>query len=174
MALLPALAIAGTAISALGAVAGGISAGNEASYQAEVARQNQQIATQNQQRAAAATATQTEITGQKAAQQLGAVRAAFAANNIDVNSGSAADVQKGQRQTGYLEQENTSYAGAQQTYGYGVQASEQTAQAGLYGMEAAEAPIEAGIGAVGSVLSQAPQIPAKFDWMAQNGGGSLF
>lgn len=168
------LAIAGVAISALGTVASGIAAGKQASYQSEVAKTNSQIATQNQQRAAQATATQTEITGQKAAQQLGQVRAAYGANNIDVNSGSAATVQQSQRQTGYLEQENTNYEGAQQTYGYGVQAAGEQAQAGLYGMEAAEAPIGAGIGAVGSVLSQAPQIPAKFSCMAQNGGGSLF
>lgn len=155
---MPPAAIAGigAGIAAVSAVSSGIAAGNAASYQAQVSRNNQAIAQQNAQRAASATAAQTEAAGLKARAQQGGLRAALAANGVDVNSGSAADVQSGERQIGYLDTATVAGNAAQQVYGYRTQASNFGAQAELDQSEAAFDPIAGGLKAAGGLASAYP------------------
>lgn len=167
MAFLPLL---GLAASAGGALLGGISQGMAASYQSKVSRQNAQIAHQNAQRAAAATAADTEVAGMKAAEENAGVRVAAAANGLDVNTGSPADVAVSQREIGAFDVKNTAYKGALATYGYETQQVSDTAQANI---ESAEAPFDYAGGILkgaGSIMGGAPEVPALYRWMTPGAG----
>jgi hypothetical protein len=163
-AALPALAIGGAVTSAIGAIGGGIASSQAASYQAQVNRNNATTATQNSTYALEAGSVQEQEAGQKAAGQLGQVRASMAANNVDVNSGSAVDVQKSQRETGLLSEEDVSNNAALTAYGYQTQATGFQAQAGLEQGQASTAIPGALLSAGGGLLSNVSTIPTKFAW----------
>jgi hypothetical protein len=150
-------------------------AGEAAAYQAQVARNNAVIAGYNATEAEQAGENQAYVTSQQAAAQGGRIKASQAANNIDVNTGSAVKVQQGARQAGQLNTETVLNNAELQAYGYRAQGTAYTEQAGLEQMEANEAPIAAGLataggeyaaagaeeGAVGSLLSSASGIGFK-------------
>ena len=156
-----ALGAAGSAVSAGGAVLGGIAQGEAASYQAKVAENNAQIAKQNATYALQAGEAKQQQAGLKDAEEGGAIKTAFAANNVDVNTGSAKDVEAAQSERGNLDQETIANNAELQAYGYHTQETGFEAQAGLDRATAAEAPIGAAIGATGSLLSGASAIGFK-------------
>jgi hypothetical protein len=186
-------AVTAAVTGATAAVAGGIAQQRSANYQAQVARNNAVIAQQNAAHAASAGAAQTEAASMKAAQRQGLLRAALGANGLDVNSGSAADVQTGQRELGNLDAATTANNAALEVYGYQTQSGNQTAQSGLYGLEAAFAPAEGALKGAGILLSNSsvdsalahgandifgssqlsgdPTVPDEFSWMQSPGGG---
>jgi hypothetical protein len=166
---LPALAFAGLGLSAIGTIGSGIAQSQAASYQAQVARQNAQTARENAQYAEEAGATQTQLAGRKAAAELGAVRAGFAANNIDVNSGSALDTQVSERQAGLLSQESVANNALLQAYGYRTQATGYQAQAGLLQGQAETAIPGSILSGGGSLLSNAALLPSKFSMWGSGG-----
>lgn len=125
------LALAGAGASAAGSVIGGVSQANAAAYQGQVAANNATTARRNAAYSASATAAQTEEAGLKARQQQGAVRTGIAANGLDVNSGSAVDVQQSQREISGLDTANVGARGAEQVYGYRTQAAGYQAQSEL-------------------------------------------
>ena len=94
------LMLAGGALSAVGQGVGAFSQYQAANYQAEVARQNAEIARQNQDRILQYESVQEGREGQKLAAQAGAIKAHQAASGVDVNRGSAVDVQAGQAELG--------------------------------------------------------------------------
>lgn len=122
-------AVVGATLAAASAVYGGVTAAESASYQGHVAKNNATAARQNAAYSASASSANTESAGLKAAQKLGAVTAGQAANNLDVNTGSAADVSTSQREMGQLDVDNEATRGALATYGYQTQASNFDAQA---------------------------------------------
>jgi hypothetical protein len=147
---------------------------NAAKYQAQVAANNQTIANQN-----AATATQygnnaeaakrTQISG-----VIGAQRAAVAANNLSVNSGSALDLQAGTSAVGELDAQTIRDSTARTARGYQVQGLDYQAQAGLDRMtadnalqagalKASAASSAGGMNAFSSILGGASSVADK--WM---------
>lgn len=165
---LGAMGYLGLGLSALGTIGGGIAQAQSASAEAAIAKENQQIATQNQAYAIEAGNANEQITGQKAAAQLGAVRASIAANNVDVNSGSAEDVQKSQRETGELSELNTIQNANLQAYGYGTQAAGFGLQSQLASSQAAEAIPGSLLSATGGFLSNASILPNKYSMWSGN------
>lgn len=172
------IALAGTALAATGAVVGGIEQGQAAHYQAQVARNNAIIEQQNAGYTASAAASQTEQEGLKERGKLAAVRAAEAANGLDVNSGSPADVQESERLIGRLDTETVSNNAALQAYGFQTRATSDEAQARLDQREATGDVLAgvvkgAGIAAsnptfdqsVSSLISGAPSVPDAYSWM---------
>jgi hypothetical protein len=157
-------------------------AGEAAAYQAQVATNNATIAGYNASEAEQAGNTQAYVAGQQAAATGGRIKAAQAANGIDVNSGSAVKVQQGAREAGTLNQETVLNNAELQAYGYRTQQTAFTEQAGLETMKSNEAPIAAGLattgaqfaaagaqeGAVGSLLASAGGVAFKL-----NGNGLL-
>lgn len=168
----PALGTIGTVVSAGGAVLGGIAAGNAANYQAKVAENNAQIASQNADYAREVGGTKAEQAGLRAAEQGGAVKTALAANNVDVNSGSALDVEAGTAQKGVLDEETTVNNAELTAYGYTGQETGFEAQAGLDKAQAEQAPIGAAIGATGSFLSNSSAVAGIGKWIGGAGGSS--
>ena len=124
-------------------------AGEAAAYQAQVARNNAIIAGYNATEAEQAGETQAYVTSQQAAAQGGRIKASQAANNIDVNTGSAVKVQQGARQAGQLNTETVLNNAELQAYGYRAQGTAYTQQAGLEQMQANNAPIATGLALAG-------------------------
>lgn len=159
---LPYVAAAGVALSAASTVLSGVSQASAANYQAAVNRNNALTASNNARYASEAGTVATELASRRAAEQEAKVRAGIAANNIDVNSGSAEDVQRGERETGLLSQETVANNAALQAYGYGVAGAGYQAEAGLKSSEAATAVPGSLLSAGGSLASNASLIPNKF------------
>jgi hypothetical protein len=179
------MAIIGDAIKAGGQFLGGIAQGQADSYQAKVASNNAIAARQNAAYAASAGAAQTEEAGLKARNQAASVRAGQAAEGVDVNSGSAADVQTSQREIGALDTATVSNNAALEAYGYQSQATSFQAQANLDRAEAGYAPFAGAIQGAGtllsnpsvdssfsSLLSGTPSTPPNYQWMQSSGTGS--
>lgn len=108
MAVAMAASALGGVASAVGAKQQGDAAASAASYQAQVARNNALMATQQAQ-------ANSEQQARRNSSQLGQMRAVQGANGTDVNSGSALDAQQGLAMSGGMDITNTRYAGAAQS-----------------------------------------------------------
>lgn len=124
--------IGGTLLNAYGK---GKSAGANAAannYKAEMADNNAAIATQQAQWAAEVGEQSVGAAGLKTRATEAGIKANQAASGIDVNEGSAVQVQDSVRQLGMLDALTIRSNAARQAYGYQVEASNQKAQAELY------------------------------------------
>lgn len=162
--------VAGAGTSAYGTYESGQATSNAASYQAAVAQNNSIIANQNAAYAEKAGTAQAEATSLKGAATAGKIKAAQAANGIDVNTGSAVNVRASQAETSQLDTETVLNNAELQAYGYRANATNYTAEAGLESTEAEQAPIGAELGATGNLLSNASSIGLK--WTGFNQGAS--
>ncbi len=185
------------AVIALGAkVAGdvisGVGKAQSASYQAQVARNNAQIERQNAAYSAGAAAANTERAGLKARAELSAVRAAGAAGNLDVNSGSNANVQVGQRMIGGQDVATVANKGALQVYGYQSKATGYQAEANLKQAEVIPDYVGTALNVVGdvaggssslpsgggptaspSLIESSASVPSDYSWMTQFSGAGV-
>lgn len=133
-----ALAVASLATAAVGTVVAVSSAEQAASaqsaaakYNAQVAANNATIANQNSQWAVQAGEAKVEQQGLKNRAVAGAIKANEAASNVDVNSGSAVDVQSSAAELGELDAINIRSDAARTAYGYEAQGTSFTAQSQL-------------------------------------------
>lgn len=155
------LAAVGTAAS-IGATAARANAESQAaSYQAQVARNNAIIANQQADAEILAGQRQAEIQSMQTAAKVAKIRAAFGARGVDVNSGSAVDVQASEREIGKIDSETALSNAQQKAYGYRSRASGYTAQAGLYDQKRGSIPEAAGWEIGGTLLSRASSLPFK-------------
>ena len=167
------LATVGAGISAGAGLLGGILGAGGAStsaqataqadyYQAQVAANNAQIASQN----ATATMGAGELTatnsGLQARAKLGTMTASMGANGVDVNTGSNAAVRAGADQTSMLDALTIRSNAARQAYGYQVQATSDTAQGQLDPMAGDNAEKAGSINAQTSLLSGASSVGRAF------------
>lgn len=154
--------IAGAGVSALGTISGGEAQSANASYQAQVALNNQTIADQNANYAVEAGEVSASNQSLKNAAQFGRLKTSMAANGVDINSGSAVDVEKSARIEGDTAAATTLSNAELQAYGYRTQAANFGAEAGLETTEAGEATTGAEIGAAGGLLSSASGVASKW------------
>lgn len=172
IAALPAIAavagIAGAGISAVGTVAGGVAAKNQANYQATVASNNATIAQENAVRTEQAGNISAENQGRKGAAKVAGIKVAQAANGVDVNSGSAVDVQAGQRETDKLDTETVLSNSQLQAYGYRTSAAGFTAESELDQNKADAAVPASLLAAGGGLLSSASSIGGKWSGSIPN------
>jgi len=164
----PAAASASPYISALSGAGAGLQAGGSIMgglYSAQVARNNAKIAQQSAQYSAEAGNVQAQNESLKNAQIAGELKASQAANNVDVNSGSALAVQAGQQAAGELDTQTVLHNALLQAYGYQQQAANYKAQAGQ--------DVTAGFEqAGGSLLSNASSLGLKWSGRAPGPGFS--
>lgn len=195
------LALIAAGTTAVSAIGGGIASASSASYQGAVARNNATIARQNAGYSAAAGSSQITQQGLKARSQEGSLRAGIAASGVDVNSGSAADVQTSQRELNALDSATVANRAAEQVYGYGTQATSYDAQSKLDqaqvpwdiaggvlkaagGLAGSASSLPGGGGGGGggggsglaneggySLLSGPPSVPDAYQWMTTPDGG---
>ena len=126
-----ALSFAGSTIGAYGAYEKSTAEAAAARYNAKVAGQNAQFARQNAQWAGAEGESQTELAALRTRHEVGKIKVAQAANNVDVNTGSAAAVQKSQSEMGLLNEMNIRSNAARRAYGFEVKANDYVAQANM-------------------------------------------
>lgn len=165
-----AVGLIGSLVSAVGTVVSGMAQAQAADYQAQVARNNAIIAQQNADYSIKAGQAKAEAESKKAANQQGTIRAAIAANGIDVNSGSAEDIQVGAREAGKLDSETTMNNSQLQAYGYRSQAVNFQAQAGLDEMQASNAVTGSFFGAAGGLLGNISSVGSNFSSSSVFGG----
>jgi hypothetical protein len=162
---------AGGLVSAIGAISSSEATGKAAEYQAQVAANNEQLAKTNAQMAGASGEQQVEAQGLKTRATVGAIKAAQAASNIDVNTGSAVDVQSSAAELGELDALTIRANAQKQVYGYETQGLSFQGQQGLASAEAAQAPVAGAIGAAGSLLSGASSVANQYArWQLASGG----
>ncbi len=126
-----ALGAAGLAASALGSVVQGQQASNAANFNAQVQQNNALLASRNAGIVGAEGAANAGIEQQKTRAQVGGIKAAQAANGVDVNSGSAVDVRSSASELGELNAINIRSNAAREAYGFQTQAAGATGQAEL-------------------------------------------
>lgn len=167
-------AVAGAGMAAMSAVSQGHAQAANARYQAEVAANNVTIAKQNASMATQqgeAAATQREL---KTRANVGAIKAAQAANGIDVNTGSAVDVRSGAEENGQLSALVIKSDAARQAFGYQTQGSNFEAQSGIDTAMGKQAETAGDLGAVGSVVGGASNLTGQYlKWarIGDTGGG---
>src|ERR1700687_617350 len=96
----PLIGLVGGVISAVGTISAGMAQKNAMDYQAQVAANNAIIAQQNATYAIEAGQSKAATQSLKEAETGGEIKAAMAANNVDVNTGSNKAVQVSQREVG--------------------------------------------------------------------------
>jgi hypothetical protein len=165
------LGLAGAGISAIGTLNAGEAQQKASAYQAQVATNNATIANQNAEYATQAGQSAAAQQGAKNRSLMGQIVSGQAANNIDVNTGSAVDVQATARETGQLNAEQTVQNAALQNYGYRTQATGFQAQAGLETATANEAVPAAELSASGGLLSSASSLGSQ--WTKLSTAGAL-
>lgn len=159
----------GSAVSAVGALSSAQAQSNAASYQAQVAANNQAIAGQNAAYATQAGQEQATEEGLRNRAVAGAITTSLAANNMDVNSGSAADVRVSQRELSSLDTEQTVQNSALQAYGYRTQETNFGAEQQLQELTAANAKAAGPIAAAGDLLSGASSLGLKWSQLTSSG-----
>lgn len=142
----------GSIFSAFGSIASGSANQDMYDYQASIARLNQQIDLQNAEYSRQVGEQQAQQYGVKAAQQMGAIKTAQAASNLDVNSGSAVQVRASQGKLAQLDTDVIRSNAAKTAYNYEIQGTLAGAQADLYSLAGADAMSAGFIGAGSSLL----------------------
>lgn len=153
---------AGGIASTVGDIEGGIAQGNAAHYQAAVAANNEYVAKRNAGYASQVGQVRAADLGLHNAAVGGRIKAAQGASGIDVNTGSAVDVQAGQRQAGQLDVLTEENKAILQAYGYRTQASSFEAQSALDEAEAQQAPIAGAYKGLGDLFSAASSSASQF------------
>lgn len=161
--------IASAAVSYMGAQSAASAASKNANYQAQVAANNQQIAEQNAKYATEAGTAKAEAQSLKGAAASGAIKAAIGANSVDVNSGSAVDVQETQKEINALDTQTVENNALLQAYGYRSQATNFGAESQLQAQEASQAGTAGDLAGAGSLLSGASSVGFKYAGTASGG-----
>jgi hypothetical protein len=146
-----AFAAVGAMTSAGGAMMQGQAQSQAAAYQAAVAMNNEKVAKQNATMALEQGEAQEQAQRQKTAQMVGTERAVMGANDIEMNSGSALNVQKSTVETGELDALTIRSNAQLNSRNFLQQASNFGSQAGLLSAQSSWA-MDAGIMGAGSSL----------------------
>ncbi|MGH7239323.1 MAG: hypothetical protein ACREHG_04560 [Candidatus Saccharimonadales bacterium] len=149
----------GLGATALGGIFGAAGASQQAkaqqgmyNYQAGMAKFNSVIALQNADYARDQGERQVEQYGLKTAQQMGGIRSAQAASGLDVNTGSAAAVQSGQRQIADIDMTQIRSNAAKTAYNFDVESKTFEQQAQLYTYAGENAAAAGQINIMSSIL----------------------
>jgi hypothetical protein len=165
--------IASAGVGALGAIQSSEAQSNTAKYNASVAAANATMAKQSAAYAGAAGAAQSEQASLQTRAKVGGIEAAQAAGNIDVNSGSALDVRSSASQLGELNALSVRSNAARTSYGYQVQAANDTAQSQLDTYGASTASTAGDISAFGTVLGGVGNAASNYAKFQLASGNSL-
>lgn len=170
---LPFIAIAATAasagVAAYGAHEQGVAAANQANYQAQVAVNNQKIASEY----ATSEIEKGQVLEQNkrtdTAARIGAERAAIGASGLDVNTGSALRLQVDTAAVGELDAQTIRNNSQRAAYGYEVQGMGYAANAGADDAAAQNASRFGALGAFSSIIGGASSVSNR--WLGfQNAG----
>ena len=153
---------AGSGIGAIGSLMKGQAGSQMYGYQAGIAQLNSKIALQNRDYAVTIGETEAQKYGMQARSRMGAIRAGEGASGIDIGSGSKAKVQEGQQTVTGIDLAQIRNNAARKAYGFSVEATQDTAQAGLYTAAGKDAMTAGEIGALGSMVSGTTSVADKW------------
>lgn len=159
----------GAAASAVGAFEQGQAASESASYQAQVAKNNQAIADQNAQYALEQGQQQNAAKQQQTAQTISDQRAITAASGIDPNRGSSVRVQGDTAALGALDSATILNNAARTAWGYNTQGVDFGAEASLLSSQSSSAAASGDLGAFSSIIGGASSVSNK--WLTYNQQG---
>ena len=166
------------ALGVFSSLMGGGAKADAYKYQSSMAWQNAAIAKQNQKYALDVGEQQAEKQGIAGAAQAGQIKAGQAASGVDVNTGSAKEVQTSQHLVSQMDLNTIREKAAKTAYDFSVQATNYENQAKGYNKAAGNARTEGVLGAVSSFIGTVGSVSSK--WlqgnqlgMWGNGGGSL-
>ena len=138
-------------------------------YQAGVAQFNKVIADQNAAYAEQIGEQEAQRYGMQAGQRFGQIKAAQASHGLDINTGSAKDVQDSQRLVTRMDLTQIRSQAAKTAYNYETQGAQFTAQAGLDTAAAANARRAGFVGAASSIMGGASAVSSEWLKGAQAG-----
>lgn len=165
------LAVVGAVTSAVGTVSSSIASSNAADYQATVAGNNAKAARDNSEYAIAAGEKKAEAQSLKGAAAGGRIKTAQAANGVNVNTGSAVDVQEGQREAAGLDTATVMDNASLQAYGYRTAADNFEGEKSLKEAESENDLTAGGLKAAGGLLSSASSLGMK--WSPSTGDSTF-
>lgn len=164
-----AMSVGSSLLGAAGAKRQGEAQAQTLAYQAGVAEMRKKVALQNRDYALAAGETEAQSFGLRARNTMGKIRAAQAASGMDVGSGSAVEVQKGQQKVTDIDMAQIRNNAARKAYGYSVDAAGEEAQANLYRMGESNVREAIPYNVASSLLSGATSVSSK--WLQGNQAG---
>lgn len=153
---------AGALTGAAGSIFGGEAQAAQANYQANVARINAKIAQQDADYARAAGETEAQQVGMRGRAQEAAIRTGVAAGNLDIHSGSAAQVLKSQTALTQFDEATTRANAAKRAWGFETERAGEIASAGAYDIAARTARTAADFGAASTLIGGAGQVSSKW------------
>lgn len=166
MAAMGMIGIVSSALSGVVGAIGSVMQGNAQSsmyaYQSQVAQMNKQIAEQNAEHARVTGEAQAQADAMKTKQQIGTTRAVIGASGVDVNTGSAADVQESELKIGQYQEGVIRSDAAKKAYNFKVEAANQEAQSNVYSMASSNAKSGGMMGAFTSILGAATSVSSKW------------
>jgi hypothetical protein len=171
------LALSGlsTVMGAVGSIQQGQAASRQAEYQAQVARNNQTIASQNANYASNVGETQAQAQDLKNRAQLGVIEAAQSASGLSFDSPTLRDVREGSANVLRMDTLNTAQNAQLRARAYTAQAGNYGAEAGLQTAAAGDARRAGTFGAVSSILSGGSSFAEKWSrYQTPSPGGGLF
>jgi hypothetical protein len=167
LAVLPAVALAATAVgagvSAYGAIENGEAQKSAANYQAQVASNNAQIANLNANAAIQTGNTQLQAAQEQASQHQGMIRAVMGAGGVDLNSGSALRNQEGEAEVDQINEATITSNAARSAWNYQNEGADYTAQSGLDTMQGEQAQSAGFMSGFSSLLSGAGQFSNQWN-----------
>lgn len=153
-----ALAIASAAVGTVGTVVGAVAQAQQANYQASIADQNAKIAASQANDAVQNTNLEALRRSRQNAQVAGQQQAAMAANGVDLNFGSAVDVQKDTKMFGAEDLSQIYKQGNENARGFDISGFNYRSQAAASRAAASGALIGGAFGALGTALGGATQV----------------
>jgi len=161
--------LAGGLLSAYGNEKQGSAEQSMYNYKAQVAKINADIDRQNASWARTKGETEATQYGMKAAQQRGQIRAAQGASGIDVNTGSAKEVQRSQEKIKDIDMAQIRSNAAKVAYDYDTKAVMDENQATLDTMAGKYAKQAGDIKAAGSILGTVSTVSSKWQYGKSTG-----
>lgn len=159
----------GGVIGAGGALESGQAQSQMYNYQAGMAQMNAKIAKQNADYAINVGEHQAENYGLQAGQRMGQIKSAQGASGLDVNSGSAQQVQKGQATITNMDLTQIRSNAAKTAYNFDVQSVQDQQQAQLYRMAGAQSITASQYNAAASILGSASSVSNEWLQGQQSG-----
>jgi hypothetical protein len=152
------------AVSAAGAAASGMAASNAASYQAQVSKQNADLAAQKAEMSMQDYATKSAEKGLQDKALMGKMEAGLASSGLDVNTGSAKGVLAGERAISQAGQRDYAKAASLDWWSDKEKQYSATAEAELQKSKSESAAYAGAIGAGSSLLGGASKLNSDYRW----------
>lgn len=162
--------LAAAGIGAFGAIEQGAAASAAAKANANLSRQNAKINRENAEIASQSGDQRAAMSEQKTRAYVGAIKTNQGASGVDVNTGSALDVQSSAAQLGELDALTVRSNATREAYGYKVQAEDQDFQASLDDAQAKNAGTAGYIGAASTFLGSVGDASSNYSkYLLQTG-----